>query len=286
MKPSRGGHWAEYLIEGAGLGLFMVSACAFGTLLFHPASPVVEAIPGALARRGLMGLAMGLTAVALIYSSWGRRSGAHFNPATTLTFWRLGKVATPDALAYAAAQAAGGVLGVTLSARVLGAALADPPVRYVATVPGPAGAVAAFAGEVAIAFVLMTVVLWTSNDARWAPFTGLLAGGLVASYILIESPLSGMSMNPARTLASAIPGGVWTAAWVYLVAPPLGMLAAAELYVARRGLASVFCAKLRHDDGGRCLFRCRYAELRAPAAASQAPAARFRAAVTTPRRDP
>jgi aquaporin Z len=93
-------HWPEYLMEAAGLGIFMVSACGFGTLLEYPASPVRQAIPDPLARRALMGLAMGLTAIALVYSPWGKRSGAHLNPAVTWTFWRLGKVAPRDALAY------------------------------------------------------------------------------------------------------------------------------------------------------------------------------------------
>src|SRR5262245_11232212 len=93
-------HWPEYLVEAAGLGLFMISAGAFGTLLGHPGSPVVQAVPGDTARRVLVGLAMGLTAVCLIRSPWGQRSGAHFNPATTLTFWRLGKVAPADAAFY------------------------------------------------------------------------------------------------------------------------------------------------------------------------------------------
>ena len=99
--------WPEYAIEAAGLGTFMTAACAFGTLLGHPGSPIVVALPDALPRRVLMGIAMGLTAVALIYSPWGRRSGAHFNPATTLTFWRLGKIQTRDAIAYWAAHVDG-----------------------------------------------------------------------------------------------------------------------------------------------------------------------------------
>ena len=90
-------HWREYLIEAAGLGLFMVSAAAMTTLLEHPASPVRLALPDPILRRILMGLAMGLTAASLIYSPWGRRSGAHFNPAVTLTVLRLGKVSRRDA---------------------------------------------------------------------------------------------------------------------------------------------------------------------------------------------
>jgi aquaporin Z len=252
-------HWPEYLIEAAGLGIFMLAACVFGTLLGHPASPLVHAVPGPLARRALMGVAMGLTAITLIYSPWGRRSGAHFNPATTLTFWRLGKVAPADALLYGAAQAVGGIAGVALAAALLGASLAAPNVNYVATLPGPAGPLGAFSAEVAITFVLMTVVLRVSNDARLARLTGLCAGVLVATYITVEAPLSGMSMNPARSLASALLAGAWPALWIYFVAPPLGMLLAAELFVRRRGLAAVLCAKLHHDTSHHCIFRCRYA---------------------------
>jgi aquaporin Z len=261
MREALRSHWPEYLIEAVGLGGFMVSACLFGTLLGHPGSPVVRALPDPFVRRLLMGLAMGLTAVALIYSPWGQRSGAHFNPATTLAFWRLGKVASPDAVFYVLAQTVGGLVGVLLSAALLGPALADPSVQYVATVPGPVGPVGAFVGEAVISFILMSVVLGVSNTARLARFTGLFAGALVATYITLEAPISGMSMNPARTLASAIPAWTWTALWVYFTAPPLGMLLAAEMYVSRRGIANVFCAKLHHDNTQRCIFRCRYHEL-------------------------
>ncbi len=255
-------HWPEYVSEAAGLGLFMVSACVFGAVLGHPASRVVHALPDPLARRLLMGLAMGVTAVALIYSPWGRRSGAHLNPATTLTFWRLGKIATPDALAYAGAQVVGGVAGVLLAALLVGSALAHPDVRYVVTVPGAGGRAAAFAAETAITFLLMTVVLHVSNRASLARFTGLAAGALVALYITVEAPISGMSMNPARSFASAVPAGAWTAFWIYVVAPPLGMLAAAEVYARGGDARAVYCAKLHHDTVSRCIFRCRHAELR------------------------
>ena len=278
MTDTLRGHWPEYLIEAAGLGLFMMSACGFGTLLGHPASPIAAALEP-LALRLLMGLAMGTTAVALIYSPWGRRSGAHFNPATTLTFWRLGKVSAHDAAGYALAQCAGGVAGVLVATAALGPALAHPAVRYVVTSPGPAGAAWAFAAEAAMTFVLMTVVLHASNTPGLARFTGLLAGALVATYITVEAPVSGMSMNPARSLASAVPSGAWTAFWVYCLAPPLGMLAAAEVHVRRMGLGHVLCAKLQHDHDRPCIFRCRFAAS-SPAAAAVAAGERFRE--TTP----
>ena len=86
-------HWPEYLMEAAELGLFMISAGVFVSLLEHPASPVRQAIADPVLRRVLIGLAMGLTAISIVYSPLGQRSGAHFNPAVTLTFFRLGKVA-------------------------------------------------------------------------------------------------------------------------------------------------------------------------------------------------
>jgi aquaporin Z len=119
MKP-RAFHWPEYLMEALGLGLFMMSAGGFATLLWAEGSPVRAAVPSDLARRAVMGVAMGLTAVVNIYSPWGRRSGAHLNPATTLTFWRLGKVSGRDAVFYVAAQFAGGTIGVYYICALLG----------------------------------------------------------------------------------------------------------------------------------------------------------------------
>lgn len=249
-------HWPEYLSEAAGLGAFMVSACAFAALLFHPASPAAQRIESETARRALMGAAMGLTNVLLVYSPWGMRSGAHNNPAVTLTFYRLGKVRGADALFYVLAQFAGGVAGVLLAALVFGGLLADAKVNYVVTVPGNCGVAAAFAAEALISFALMSVVLRASNHTRLARWTGLLAGLLVALYISVESPVSGMSMNPARTLGSAVSAQVWTALWVYFTAPLAGMLLAAEVF-ARTG-ARAACAKLHHHNRQRCIFNCEF----------------------------
>ena len=248
-------NWPEYAIEAALLGIFMISACVVTALLEHPASPIRAALPDAFMRRALIGLAMGLTAIALIYSPWGRQSGAHFNPSVTLTFLRLGKIELRDAVGYIVAQCVGGMLGVLLASTVLGMLVAHPAVHFAATIPGPRGAPLAFVAELAISFLLMSVVLLLANS-RLAPITGLVCGALVASYITFEAPYSGMSMNPARSLASAVFAGQWTSLWIYVIAPPLGMLAAAEWYVRLRGAHRVLCAKLRHDRTRRCIFRC------------------------------
>jgi glycerol uptake facilitator-like aquaporin/catechol 2,3-dioxygenase-like lactoylglutathione lyase family enzyme len=252
-------HWPEYLMEAAGLGIFMVSACLFTILLEHPDSPIRHTIPTPILRRLLMGLAMGLTAVSIIYSRWGMQSGAHLNPSVTLTFLRLGKVARADAFFYVLAQVIGGAGGVFLAGLLLGRLLSDPAVNHAVTQPGAPGIAVAFAAEAAISFGLMTMVLAATNIERLARFTGLFAGALVATYITLEAPLSGMSMNPARTLASALGAHVWRALWLYFVAPPLGMLLAAEVYRRVTGPDGVICAKLHHANHRRCIFKCGYA---------------------------
>lgn len=250
-------HWPEYLMEATELGIFMISACAFGVLLFHPVSPISQIIHHEVIKRMLMGVAMGSTAVAIIFSPIGKRSGAHFNPAVTLTYLRLGKIAPWDAAFYVAFQFVGGTAGVLVASLVLGSLVAHRSVNYSATLPGPGGPVRAFLAELIISFILMSVVLLVSNTKQLGRWTGVFAGALVATYITFESPISGMSMNPARTFGSAAVGHMWTALWIYFTAPPLGMLLAAEIHTRLR-LGRVACAKLNHFSNTRCIFRCNF----------------------------
>ena len=239
-------------MEAWGLGTFMISACIFTAILEHPASPVRHSITSAALRRVLNGLAMGWTAIVIIYSPWGKQSGAHINPAVTLTFLRVGKARGWDALFYICAQFAGAAAGVLVSAVILGKAIADPSVNYVVTAIGRQGAAVAFLSEVLMSALLMTAVLKLAGDPRWGKYTGVVAGFLVATYISVEAPISGMSMNPARTFGSAIWAGNWQGFWVYLIAPPLGMLAAAQFHLWRRD--AVPCAKYHHQNARRCIF--------------------------------
>jgi aquaporin Z len=254
-------HWPEYLSEGTLLGLFMVAACSAVVVFQHPASPVARAIRGSLRRRTAIGLLMGLTAVALIYSPWGQRSGAHMNPATTLTFYALGKVNGWDTIFYILAQFAGGLAGVRLAGAVLGHLVRHSEVNHAATLPGARGAGVAWLAEFTIALSLMSMVLHSTNHVETAPYTGLFAGAMVASFIAVEAPLSGMSMNPARTLGSALPARAYRGLWVYFTAPPLAMLAAAWVYTSLAGPGSVYCAKLDHDGPWPCIFHCRIGEM-------------------------
>ncbi|HSL23855.1 MAG TPA: aquaporin [Vicinamibacterales bacterium] len=259
MRATPYPHWPEYLIEAVCLAAFMVSAAAFATVLQHPASPLAGVVPTPGMSRVLMGVAMGLTLVAIVQSPWGQRSGAHMNPAVTLTFLRLGRIEPVDAASYIAAQFAGGAAGIAVATVLLARLPAHASVNYVATVPGPAGAAVAFAAEAAISFALMLTVLAVSNHPRLGRLTGIFAGLLVALFIVFESPLSGTSMNPARSAGPAVLARTLDSLWIYFSAPTLGMWLAADVFVRRCGRTGVRCAKLVHPVGGRCIFRCGHA---------------------------
>ncbi len=246
-------NWREYLIEAWGLGSFMVAAGIVVTLLESPEYPGQQIIPDAFMRRAIIGVAMGLTAIAIIYSPWGKRSGAHINPAVTITFFRLGKISLADALGYIVAQFIGGWLGVLLVVALLGKAFTNPPVSYVVTVPGSGGWLVAAIAEFILSFTLMLMVLIVSNSTKIATFTGIFSGILVATFITFEAPLSGMSINPARTFASAVPASIWTDFWLYYFVPPLAMLLAAEIYLRQFTKPKVICSKICPNCDTPCI---------------------------------
>jgi aquaporin Z len=251
-------HWPEYLMEAAGLALYMIFTCAFATLLQHPASPVRHFIVSPVVRRALMGVAIGGTMAAIILTPWGKQSGGHFNPAITFTFYRLGTVELWDTLFYSTAQFTGAIGGVAIAAYLLRGAARNDAVRYAVTVPGAHGNAGAFIAELTISFVLMSTILFVSNRTTLAQFTPYFVGALYAIYITFETPLSGMSMNPARTVGSAFYASYWHALWIYFIAPTLGMLAGAELFLRAHGGLAPYCAKLHHANDKRCIFHHGY----------------------------
>jgi len=111
----------------------------------------------------------------------------------------------------------------------------------------------AFGAEGVISCLMLLTILRVADHPRFAPRTGLVAGLLVATYISVEGPLSGMSMNPARSFASAAPGALFDHLWIYFVAPPLGMWLAARFYTRLRHGRYGGCAKLVHDPNHRCI---------------------------------
>ena len=246
-----GQNWRLYIFEALELAIFMLSACA-GTVF------AVRYIPDAGVQRAVLGMAMGATAILIIHSPMGKSSGAHFNPAITLTYLRLGKIAPWDAAFYIVFQFCGAIFGVGVSALLLGKAIAGPRVNYAVTVPGRCGPAAAFAAELFMALLLMAVVLWSSNRPALAKNTAYFVGVLIALYVLFFAPVSGFSINPARTVGSAVFAEVWNFWWIYFTAPLLGMLASAEFWLRAFGAESILCAKLHPDPAYPCPFRCHY----------------------------
>jgi aquaporin Z len=221
----------KYIDEARGLGLFMISAAFFDALFQYPGLPLRHLIASALLRRFLVGLAMGLTALYIFTSKFGKQSGAYINPAVTLIRYRLGDIGFTDAIFYTLFQLIGGSLGVYLVALLFPVWMANPDVNYVITIPGKTGIAVAFVLEFFISFLLISVVLFMGIKKKWDRFTPYTVSTLITIFITFEAPYSGMSMNPARTFASAIIAGEWKSFWLYCIAPVIGMLAGEVLYV-------------------------------------------------------
>ena len=242
-------------MEAAEVALYLFLTCVFASLLLYPASPVRHFVNSARGLRALMGLAVGATVVAIVISPWGKQSGGHFNPALTLAFYRLGKMRSSDALFYVVAQFSGAIGGACVARYLLPDTVSRHAIRYAVTAPGVGGSFLAFVGEVTTSFILMSIILVASNRETLARYTPYLVGLLYATFVILEAPLSGMSMNPARSFAPALHAKYWHALWLYFTAPTLGMLVAAEVFLRSRGGVQPFCAKLAHADNKRCIFR-------------------------------
>jgi aquaporin Z len=244
-------HWKIYLIEAWALGMFMVSALLFTILLEHPSFPLKSLIAPAIFRRMVIGLAMGTTAVLLIYSPWGKKSGAHMNPAVTLTYLLLKRINKTDAFFYVIAQFIGGLFGVLIVSFFFPNFVRHSSVNFLVTVPGSHGNTSAIIDEFLMSFILIEVILVAGNS-KLSRYAGFFAGLLLVVYITLEAPFSGMSINPARTIASAIPANVYTAIWIYFLAPVGGMLSAGYLYKSVYILRKGHCRDMMLHINGRC----------------------------------
>lgn len=223
-------NWKYYLQEALGLGIFMASACFFSGIFFGENGRFAVSFPWLL-KQIILGIMMGLTALFIFYSPLTSPSGSHINPAVTVAFYRLGKISFWDSFFYILFQFAGGTLTVYLMGKVMGKNLTAAPLHDVVTVPGRFGTTAAAFTEFIIAWIMMVMILFTSDHPVLKKFTRIFAGILVSVFVIGAGPVSGFGMNPARSFASALPSGVWTAFWIYLIIPISGMLAAVEFYL-------------------------------------------------------
>jgi aquaporin Z len=248
-------HWPEYGAEFLGTAFLLLAGLSAVVLDFGAHSPVAAALPSASWRLLLTGLLFGGSGSLVAISPPGKLSGAHLNPMVTLGFWALGKVHHHDLFGYMGGQFAGATFGALL-VRLLWRHEALT-VNVGVTLPGAGVPLwAAGLGEAGATFALITTIfLFVSHHktARWTPLAVWL---LVAALVWQEAPLSGTSMNPARSFGPALVAWIWHDLWLYFVAPTIGMLMAVGAF--RLGIwqrPDVVTAKLFHNYEYRTIFK-------------------------------
>jgi len=218
--PREALHPAMYAAELAGTAILVFAGLSVVILVNSPDGPIVPLIPSAGLRRAIAGFLFGSIGAAVAYSTLGRISGAHINPAMTLAFWLEDKLKWRDALCYVVAQCAGGVLGAAglLVWGDMALGLQDG-----STVPGEGwGAAWAVGGEALCGFLLVALIFAAMAHAATKPYTPLVNPVLFCILVWLEAPISGASANPARSFGPAVVSGVWQDHWVYWLGPCLG----------------------------------------------------------------
>jgi MIP family channel proteins len=205
------------------LGVFALVFAGCGAIVTEAADP------GSLGTVGIA-LVFGLVVMAMVYAT-GHLSGAHLNPAVTLAFVLTRHFPRTEAAAYVGAQAAGALAAAAL----LAAIWPSEPAALGATLP-TIGTGSAFVYEVVLTAFLMFVIMAVATDARAVGAAAAIAiGGTVGLDALFGGPITGASMNPARSLGPALLSGELRDLWLYLVAPPVGAALGALAYQLVRG---------------------------------------------------
>lgn len=172
-----------------------------------------------------IGLVFGLIVLAMIYAV-GPISGAHLNPAVTLAFFSIGRHPAKEIAPYLMAQ----LLGAVVASFVLSFVFSGRPTNLGATLPAGSWG-QSFTLEFVLTFMLMFVIMGVAHDDR---AEGLMAGVAIGATIALEAilggPISGASMNPARSFAPAVVSGNFQYHWIYWVAPIFGSIAGAQVY--------------------------------------------------------
>jgi aquaporin NIP len=185
--------------------------------------------PGTLGSVGIA-LVFGLVIMAMVYAT-GHLSGAHLNPAVTLAFTLTRHLPAREATAYIGAQ----LLGAIAAAALLLAIWPSEPAALGTTLP-TVGAGGAFAYEAILTALLMFTIMAVATDTRAVGAGAAIAiGGAVGLDALFGGPITGASMNPARSIAPALMTGTFQALWIYIAAPILGAAAGALAYQLIRG---------------------------------------------------
>ncbi len=253
-----------YAIASEFTGTFLMVAWGLSAVVFmmSASSPMQSLLSPYRLRLLLTGVLFAAGGTGVVYSPLGQRSGGHINPAVSLTFWILGKISGRDFALYSTAQFLGGVAGAGLVKILWGgwATSVNAGVTMPAPWISPAGAAAV---EFLITGSLLGVILYFVSHPKLHLWTGFAAGIWVAFLVFAEAPVTGTSLNPARSLGPAVVTETYRDLWIYFLGPLGGATAVALLWkpMATAGRRRLFCAKLFHTDRYRChLADCRFSD--------------------------
>lgn len=245
--------WLACAAEFAGTFFMVAWGLSAVVFVMSASSPMLSLVPIYRVRLLLTGILFAAGGTLVVYSPLGQRSGGHINPAVSLTFWMLGKMGGRDLALYSLAQFLGGLAGAGLVKFLWGGWAAS--VNAGVTMPAPWISPAGAAGvELLITGSLLLVILFFVSHPKLHPWTGFAAGVWVAFLVFAEAPVTGTSLNPARSLGPAVVTGTYRNLWVYFLGPLGGATATALLWkpTVIAGLRPVFCAKLFHTGRYPC----------------------------------
>lgn len=235
---------AEFLAELAGTAILLMIGLSLVILMFGNGSPIAVYIPNVKLRQVITGFMFGGTGALIAISALGKVSGAHINPAVTMSFWLFKKIDSRKALVYVAAQLIGAIIG-TLPLILWGAL--GRSISFGATMPGAGYTLKqALLGEVVTTFTMVSLLIIFLGFRQIRSYTPALFPFLYAIMVPLEADISGISTNPARSFGPAVVSGQWDAWWIYWVGPLAGALIACIfcMRLARR----ITQAKLYHFD--------------------------------------
>jgi aquaporin Z len=236
--------WRLFFAELAGTAMLLLIGLSLVILMFGEGSPLVNYMPNLKLRQVITGFLFGGTGALIAISVLGKESGAHINPAVTMSFWLFKKIDSQKALVYVAAQLIGAVIG-TLPLLLWGQL--GRSISFGATMPGTGYTVSqAILGEAVTTFTMVSLLIIFLGFRQIRPYTPALFPFLYAIMVPLEADISGISTNPARSFGPAVVSGQWDAWWIYWVGPLGGALLAclACSMLAKR----ITVAKLYHFD--------------------------------------
>jgi aquaporin Z len=244
--------WRLLLSELVGTALLVLIGLSLVIVMFGTGSPMLRILPNEGLRRLITGFLFGTTGALIAISPVGKESGAHINPAVTMTFWLFGKIDSRIAASYVLAQVAGALLG---SLPLLAWGSMGQSVAYGATLPGQGYAIEmVFLGEVVTTFIMVSLLVVFIGFRQLRQFTPALFPFLYAMMVYVEAPISGTSTNPVRSLGPAIVSGQWDGWWIFWIGPLIGAFLASCTcsFLAKR----ITVAKLYYfDSDSDGLFR-------------------------------